>query len=312
MSQAPTSLIEEPKLPGNMRRVVTPEGVPLHMTLAPVSARAMAFFVDMCVILAMLVGVMTIAALAASVAEVKEWAEILATLSLFLLRNFYFTFFELRWRGQTPGKKLAKLRVVDARGGALVPSQILVRNLTREIELFLPIVILIAPDQFWPGAPYAAQFFAASWSLILLVMPFLNSDRLRIGDLMGGTMVMSQPKVYLYEDVGRANPWNRRVKTFSFSSEQLDMYGVYELQVLESFLRQSPTIYAMEAVVEKITVKIGWKEDNWRADPRGFLQDFYEALRNRREQRMLFGDVQQTKKEGTLQGAGEQAPPNER
>jgi len=307
MSQASTAMIEESKLPRNMRRVVTPEGVPLHMTLATVAARAVAFSVDMCVILAMLIGVMIIAALAASIGEVKEWSTIIATLSLFLLRNFYFTFFELRWRGQTPGKRMAKLRVVDARGGALGPGAILVRNLTREIELFLPIVILLAPDQFWPGAPYAAQFIAASWSLLLLAMPFLNRDRLRIGDLMAGTMVMAQPKVYLYEDVGRIDAgWNQRPRHFSFSSEQLDMYGVYELQVLENFLRQHPTVFAMEAVAEKITIKIDWQDESWRAEPRWFLQDFYEALRNRREQRMLFGDVQQTKKEGTLHRANEQ------
>ena len=75
MSQASTAMIEESKLPRNMRRVVTPEGVPLHMTLATVAARAVAFSVDMCVILAMLIGVMIIAALAASIGEERDTIE---------------------------------------------------------------------------------------------------------------------------------------------------------------------------------------------------------------------------------------------
>ena len=44
---------------------------------------------------------------------------VLFFLGLFLLRAFYFTWFEIRWNGATPGKKRVHVRVVDAHGGPL-------------------------------------------------------------------------------------------------------------------------------------------------------------------------------------------------
>ena len=65
----------------------------------------------------------------------------------FLLRSFYFTFFELRWKGATPGKRSLGLRVIDAHGGALSSDAVLVRNLTREVEVFLPLAALFQAEQ---------------------------------------------------------------------------------------------------------------------------------------------------------------------
>jgi hypothetical protein len=126
----------------------------------------------------------------------------IALLFLFLVRTFYFAFFELSWQGQTPGKHRTRIRVVDARGG-----------------------------------PLAAE------------------------------------------------------AAFVFDSAQLDIYGVYELQVLEQVLRDTSTphhLEAMTAVAQKIRQKIGW-EGTAPAGPERFLRDFYAALRARLEHRMLLG-----------------------
>ncbi|MDD2598873.1 MAG: RDD family protein [Kiritimatiellae bacterium] len=53
----------------------------------------------------------------------------------FLVTLFYPVFFEWHWRGQTPGKRIFKLRVVDSRGLNLNFSQILIRNLLRLVDM---------------------------------------------------------------------------------------------------------------------------------------------------------------------------------
>ena len=54
----------------------------------------------------------------------------------FVVRNAYFLIFELKWGGVTPGKRMAGLRVIDRRGGPLLPSAVVARNLTRQAEIF--------------------------------------------------------------------------------------------------------------------------------------------------------------------------------
>jgi hypothetical protein len=65
-----------------------------------------------------------------------------------------------------------------------------------------------------------------------------NKDRLRIGDLLAGTWVVSIPKRQLASDISAAMA--PRAQWLSFTPEQLDAYGVYELQTLERVLREGP------------------------------------------------------------------------
>ena len=60
------------------------------------------------------------------------------------MRNLYFIHFELSWHGATPGKRIVGIRVVDRRGGPLLPAAVIARNLTREIEIFIPLGVLIS------------------------------------------------------------------------------------------------------------------------------------------------------------------------
>ena len=74
-------------------------------------------------------------------------------------------------------------------------------------------------------------------------------------------MVVLAPQAVLREDLSAAAP--ARAGTAAppplFSDEQLDLYGIHELQVLEALLRQgNARPEAIEAVAEKIQHKIGW------------------------------------------------------
>jgi hypothetical protein len=71
----------------------------------------------------------------------------------------------------------------------------------------------------------------------------------------------------------------------TFSDAALDLYGVYELQTLESVLRAARPD-ALETVASTIRQKADIADDG---DDLGFLTDYYRALCVRLEHRMMLG-----------------------
>src|SRR5262249_59144262 len=112
----------------------------------------------------------------------------------FIVRNLYFVGFELAWRGATPGKRLVGLRVIDRAGGPLQPSAIVARNLTREIQPFLPLGVLLTSGKSASGAVDWSSLGIALWMLLFAGLPFINRDRMRGGHLLAGTLIVSRPK----------------------------------------------------------------------------------------------------------------------
>lgn len=66
----------------------------------------------------------------------------LIILGIFLLDFCYFAYFEMRWAGQSPGKRWFGIRVISARGGRLKFADVLIRNLMRPIDL-LPFAMVL-------------------------------------------------------------------------------------------------------------------------------------------------------------------------
>ena len=118
--------------------------------------------------------------------------------------------------------------------------------------------------------------------LPLPVLPDVQQGGLRIGDLLAGTWVISAPKRILGDELLRE--WEGR-QAWLFTDEQLDAYGVFELQTLERVLRElNPE--AMATVSWTIRQKIGIGEIPSDAE---FLNAYYAALRARLERKLLFG-----------------------
>ena len=272
-----------------LRRIVTPEGVALGVTLADRGTRAAAFVVDMLLIAAGVVGLVLAGLLL--FAAIKEWGAAVAMLGFFLLRNFYFYFFELRGRGVTPGKRLLGLRVIDRAGGPLRPDAVVARNLMREIEVFLPLSFLATPQL--TGDAAIAQALLILWAAIFVLMPFFNRDRLRLGDLVGGTMVIAVPRARLASDIAGASPSGaaKPAARYGFSDAQLEIYGIYELQTLEGVLRRTdpPSADTRQEIARRIQARIGWEGEVPASDADRFLEDFYIAQRARLERKLLFG-----------------------
>ena len=287
---------------GPFREVVTPEGVPLRFAVARVGDRVGAFAIDCVVIGAALVAVLFLALVLA--AGLRGMGLAFGLLAFFLLRNFYFTWFECRSAGATPGKRLLGLRVIDAHGGMLTAEAVFARNFMREIELFLPLVAALVPAALWPDLPGWARFSASAWLFVFALLPLFNRDHLRAGDLVAGTLVVRAPKTILLVDLSASAYTSeaRAAPTFSFTVEQLDLYGIQELQVLETLLRQETRRRgALEGVARKIQEKIGWAPPSGEAfDNEAFLRAFYTAQRARLEHRLLLGERREAKKAGAL------------
>ena len=272
------------------REIVTPEGVSMPVELADYGERLSAFFLDFGLqLVAIIVIVLSIIFVAVKADQSGLTGGIALALVLFiyfLIRNMYFIFFEIAWRGATPGKRALGLRVIDRQGGPLLPMAVIARNLTREVEMFLPLGILLTGGRGITGAVDWGQLSLAIWMLFFAVLPAINRDRMRGGDLIAGTIVIALPKRALSGDLVEATA------RFFFSEQHLRAYGAFELQVLEELLRRpdSPeSSRVLDEVCDKICRRIGWTAPVPPQDVALFLRDFYTAERAYLEREQLFG-----------------------
>jgi uncharacterized RDD family membrane protein YckC len=142
----------------------TPEGVVFSLALAGPLSRALAWLAD--AVLILVVGVLVSSLLALAGAISPDLAQAVMVLAWFGLQVGYGVGFEWGWRGQTPGKRMLGLRVVDEQALRLAFSQVLMRNLLRFVD-------------FLPGL----------YGLGGLTM-LLNRRSQRLGDRAAGTLVI--------------------------------------------------------------------------------------------------------------------------
>ena len=142
----------------------TPEGISFSVPLAGPVARLLALTLDFLVILAaqQVVG-QIIGAFPKVAADVGDAFGILI---LFVFAAVYPMIAEWFWRGQTVGKRLFHLRVIDATGLRLEPAQVIIRNLLRYVD-GLPVCYLVGS-----------------------VTSLFNRRMQRLGDLAAGTVVV--------------------------------------------------------------------------------------------------------------------------
>jgi uncharacterized RDD family membrane protein YckC len=150
-------------------RLRTPEGVAFSFRLATPLLRLLAMLVDNACVAAAWSAVSVLFSLLNVVSG--DVAAAAAIVGYFVLSNGYTIATEWRWQGQTFGKRILRLRVVDERGLPLSFSQVAIRNLLRFIDS-LP-------------AAYAVGG----------VVALLNTRGQRLGDIAAGTLVIWEPPV---------------------------------------------------------------------------------------------------------------------
>ena len=208
--------------------------------------------------------------------------QIIWLLGSFALRVGYFILFELGARGATPGKRAMGLRVIARDGSRLTADAVFARSAMRELEVFMPATFLLARGQ---GVDGGLISLGVIWTGVFVIFPLFNRDRLRLGDLAAGTMVVKTARVRLLRDIAEDDP--RTVGGVTFTDAQIDAYGEKELKVLETVLRAQDR-RTMAAVAGRIRARIAWDGPTDVADSL-FLNAYYAALRRRLETGMLFG-----------------------
>ncbi len=148
-------------------RVRTPEGVAFTVRIASPVLRGAAFMIDWAVVAAASSIVGSVLGLLHLLS--RDVAGLVLTVGYFLLSQGYGIATEWLWRGQTVGKRMLRLRVVDARGLRLSFAQIVLRNLLRFID-GLPVFYLVGG-----------------------IAALVNSRGQRLGDLAADTLVVWEP-----------------------------------------------------------------------------------------------------------------------
>ncbi|MFM9977848.1 MAG: RDD family protein [Sphingomonadaceae bacterium] len=279
------------------RRLVTPDGVDLGVMLGDIGQRAAALMLDALVLLAAMSALTLVAifgVFGVGDAAIQPIA-ILWLLGFFVLRNGYFIAMEMRPRAATLGKSWVGLRVIARDGGRLTGDAVIARNLMREIELFLPLTLLLSQGE--DAIDAATVVFGLVWTGIFVAFPFFNRDNLRVGDLLAGTWVIQTRRARLGDDLA-ATPV---AGVFVFSPTQLDAYGIYELDTLDRLIRKSDD-QARLVVTQAIIDRIGWPTEVRDID--GFLNAYYAQLRAHLERGLLLGK-RRADKHDIAQAAGE-------
>lgn len=109
-----------------------PEGVAFSLPLAGVMARFLAWLVDAGCILAATKLIRTLVQLLGVVS--LDLSQAFSIFLYFIVTIGYAIVFEWFWNGQTIGKRILGLRVMDVRGLSLQPSQVIIRNLLRSVD----------------------------------------------------------------------------------------------------------------------------------------------------------------------------------
>ncbi|HLA50321.1 MAG TPA: RDD family protein [Thermodesulfovibrionia bacterium] len=153
----------------NTLLIKTPEGIIFSMLLAGPLTRFLAWGIDLaCIfvvssILGILLGIFGLISL--------DFSRALTVLAYFFISISYSIVTEWYWRGQTIGKRLLRLRVMDVQGLRLQFSQIMIRNLMRFVDS-LP----------------AFYFIGGAACLI-------SKRAQRLGDFAANTIVIRNPKI---------------------------------------------------------------------------------------------------------------------
>jgi uncharacterized RDD family membrane protein YckC len=167
----------------NQLQVRTPEGILFSFLLASPVARFLAVSVDVGCIIAITstvrIGIAFFGLISADVAMAFQ------IIAYFVFSIGYGIATEWLWRGQTVGKRLLRLRVLDAHGLKLEASQIVIRNLLRCIDML-------------PG------FYVVGGACCLL-----TRHAQRLGDIAANTIVVRNPIISEPDlEQLRSDKWN--------------------------------------------------------------------------------------------------------
>ncbi len=236
--------------------VVTPENVRFHHVLAGPAARMVALAIDLLLLGLALVTLALV--LSAGQSVFGDYADAVYGLSSFVLGLGYWIGLELRWNGQTPGKRALGLRVVAENGLRLEPAQVILRNVLRFVDL--------VPGCFGLGGAVA----------------LLHPEHRRLGDLVAGTIVIRERRVPPPErlldavDEAARRDGPRRIPTLRLPAAERDL--LQELVLRRDTLAPAVRLRLFQAVSARYRQLLGVESAAGQSDERFVLEVAAAAL----------------------------------
>jgi uncharacterized RDD family membrane protein YckC len=210
------------RVPGDFRdklTIETPEQTVLEFEIAGIGSRFLALAYD--TLLQILIGlglllIMVIVGVALPGSlKTGVWFVAVMVLAYFVLYFGYFTFFEVIWNGQTPGKKKEGLRVIKDSGRPISPSEAVGRNLMRIVDQ-LP------------------AFYAIGIGSVLL-----SRQNKRLGDFVAGTIVVHEKSLEDAKSVWQSAQAGQAAPATTYGSERLTSE---EFALVEAFLNRRSSL----------------------------------------------------------------------
>ena len=236
----------------------TPEQIALEFPLAGIGSRFMAMALDTLIqVLLYVAGIFAMVGVAKYAPTFSlwpswaptSWAPAVLVLFLFCIYWGYFAFFEVIWKGRTPGKRAAGIRAIKESGRALNVYEVIGRNLMRAVDA-LPFLYGIG-----------------------IITAMISRKNQRLGDLLVGSIVVHDRKIESVQ-LEWSSSTEKRV-----ANPQVAAISPEELVLIETYLqrRLSLDVAVRDATALQIATRITAKTGITRPSDQS-LDEFLESI----------------------------------
>ena len=184
------------------------------------------------------------------------WIMAIVTLAYFCIYWGYFAAFEVLWKGQTPGKRVAGIRVIKDSGRPLNVFEAITRNVLRAVDILL--------------------FYGVGVLTMLL-----NSKNRRLGDFVAGSLVVHESSAHEAELF-----FNTPAQSGSVFHQAAGL-TLQEVELMETFLARRldipPEVRRINAarIANMIATRLGIPSEARPEDNENFLEIMVREFRNR-------------------------------
>lgn len=249
--------------------ISTPENVDLHLELAGLGNRILAGIIDQTICLVLIVimglsawGIFTLTSMSSMPSHIKGIAYGFIVMVLifgsFIIHFGYHMFFEGTWQGQTPGKRVAQIRVIEQNGQPVTWPAVIIRNLVRVVD--------------------TGMMFIGVLSIMV------DNNERRLGDLAAGTVVVRERNSELLT-TAKDDLALDGAKVVDADMLDIGRITPQEYELLLSFLKRRKTMAKKQRPVVALKLMEHFKEK--LADtpstksPEEYLEGLYQAYRTR-------------------------------
>ena len=245
--------------------IETPEQVPLEFPLAGIGSRFLGIALDMLFqflgfLVLLFIAELFLPTLARFVPRAWTWVAAIFFLVAFVLYSGYYALFEIFWNGQTPGKRLVRLRVIGQSGRPVTVYEAVTRNLLRIV------------DQL-PGL-----------YVVGIISVFLSARNQRLGDIVAGTVVVHEKAMQ------EVQPDFAAATAAPATTPALSQISGHELELIERFLQRRYDLpadvrrHSAEHIAALLRGRLGTPDD-----PKLTAEDYLESVARQKRDTAGFG-----------------------